>query len=182
MRTTWMAGAILLGAAGGVTNAAAQAVGQADVQIQSLTVNFTPTVAGRVKPIPRPISPVMPPSRFAPAAAAPAGGSLVAQVVVFSNNDDDAQNVKLNIFLPPETHVLALPPGCTAPVSNNGSTGVSNAFVHCTLGVMTVNASRSVTLTISRPPSFVVPRVGVFAWSDTPDPNTGNNHAEAVAP
>lgn len=174
---------VMLIAAGGslAIRAEAQAVGQADVQIQSLTVSFTPTAGGAMKPIQRPASPIGGRPTLQPANPAAAGGSMVANVVVFSNNDDDAQNVKLNIFLPPETHVLALQPGCVSPVTNNGATGVSNAFVTCSLGAMTVNASRSISLTISRPPTYVVPRVGVFAWSETPDPNTGNNHAEAVA-
>jgi hypothetical protein len=162
------------------TQAAGQAVGQADVMIQSLTVVAAapqPTVRGQL-----PGRPSRQPGGTTVPASLPASTALDIQVVVFSYNDDDAQNVKLNIFLPPETHAMSLPAGCVAPVTNNGATGVSNAFVTCSLGAMFVNASRSIGLTISRPPSFVVPRVGVFAWSETPDPNTANNHAEAVAP
>lgn len=178
MRTKSM---VLLATVTGVvsTRAAAQAVGQADVLIQSLSV-----VAAPPQPMARGAIPSRPARQPAGGTVAPlpASTALDIQVVVFSYNDDDAQNVKLNIFLPPETHAVALPAGCAAPVTNNGSTGISNAFVTCTLGAMGVNASRAINLTISRPPSFVVPRVGVFAWSETPDPNTANNHAEAVAP
>ena len=163
------------------TRAAGQAVGQADVMIQSLTVAPARSLPQMRQPIPGRLARQPGGTAVAPAPL-PVGDALDIQVVVFSNNDDDAQNVKLNIFLPPETHAIQLPAGCAAPVTNNGSTGVSNAFVTCMLGAMPVNASRVINLTISRPPSFVVPRVGVFAWSETPDPNTANNHAEAVAP
>jgi len=173
---------IAAGVAAGIQPARAQAVGQADVQIQSFSVTASRPVPVRpVAPIRGAGSAIAPPTTVSPGAALQ-GPSINIQVVVLSNNDDDAQNVRLNIFLPPESHVLAVPAGCQQPPTNNGATGVSNAFVHCAFGAMFVNATRTINLTISRPPSYVVPRVGVFAWSDTPDPNTGNNHAEAVAP
>lgn len=160
------------------TRAAGQAVGQADVLIQSLSVVAAapqPTLRGNL-----PARPVRQPGGTVAPAPLPSSTALDIQVVVFSYWDDDAQNVTLNIFLPPESHAVSMPKGCWAP-TNNGSTGVSNAFVSCSLGSMAVNATQTVLLTISRPPSFVIPRVGVFAWSETPDPNTANNHAEAVA-
>jgi hypothetical protein len=159
--------------------AEAQAVGQADVQIQSLTVTPARSLRAPGRTLPTRIAP---PGGIVGPTPLPASDSLDINVVVFSWNDDDAQNVKLNIFLPPESHVLGMPAECAAPVSNPGATGVSNAFVTCTLGSMAVNAARPVRITIARPVSYVVPRVGVFAWSETPDPNTANNHAEAVAP
>ena len=155
--------------------AEAQAVWQADVQIQSLTVTPGRTLASPTRTLPGRVA--------APAGggrtALPASEALDVQVVVFSNNDDDAQNVRLSIFLPPESHPLSIPAGCSAPPPGGNT---PTASVTCLLGAMGVNASRTVALSISRPPSYVVPRVGVFAWSDTPDPSTLNNHAEAVAP
>lgn len=156
----------------------AQAVGQADVSIQSLTVTASRTPAKIAQALP---GRVMPPSGSVAPTPLPPSAALDVNVVVFSHWDDDAQNVKLLIFLPPESRVLGMPAECAAPVSNPGSTGISNAFVTCTLGSMAVNATRPVRISITRPVSYVVPRVGVFAWSETPDPNTSNNHAVTVA-
>ena len=177
MKTTMTATLVLLATA--AAPAAAQAVGQADVQIQSLSVTAArvrPTLAPAPRGGPRPIGAPAPAPTIGPADA------LSIQVVVLSNNDDDAQNVQLNIFLPPESRVLSLPAGCAAFPVNSMPSGAVSAFVTCGLGALYVNATRAVGLTITRPPSYVAPRVGVFAWSETPDPNTGNNHDEKVAP
>ena len=120
----------------------------------------------------------MPRSLFGRAALILIVPIIAIQVVVFSYNDDDAQNVRLNIFFPPETHVVSMPKNCTVPVTG----GTTNPFASCALGTFFVNAQQTVVLTISMPPSYVAPRVGVFAWSETPDPSTANNHAEQVAP
>lgn len=176
MRAPWMAIGLLAGGAGA---AAAQAVGQADVQIQSMVVSATrtpPTIAPATKAGARL------PGTASAHPTLPASGALAVQVVVLSNNDDDAQNVQVNIFLPPESKVLSLQNGCAAWPANSMATGAVSAFVSCGLGYFAVNQTKTVSLTITRPPSYVVPRVGVFAWSETPDPNTANNHDEKVAP
>lgn len=162
MKTTMTATLVLLATA--AAPAAAQAVGQADVQIQSLSVTAArvrPTLAPAPRGGPRPIGAPAPAPTIGPA---------------------DAQNVQLNIFLPPESRVLSLPAGCAAFPVNSMPSGAVSAFVTCGLGALYVNATRAVGLTITRPPSYVAPRVGVFAWSEAPDPNTGNNHDEKVAP
>jgi hypothetical protein len=169
---------LILAALGGLCTAravAAQAVGQADVLIQSLTVNRTRGLPTLAQPGPRG---TLPGPRGVPAPGPIATGGLAIQVVVFSYWDDDAQNVRVNVFFPPETSVISMPPNCAVPATG----GSTNPFASCTLGTLGVNASQTVNITITMPPSYVVPRVGVFAWAETPDPNTANNHAEQVAP
>ena len=163
----------------GIWNAplAAQAVGQADVMIQSLTVDRTRSRPTLPATISRPPTTDIRPAPTTPALAIAAAG-LAIQVVVFSHNDDDAQNVRLNVFFPPETHVISMPPNCTVPTTG----GTTNPFASCTIGTLAVQGSQTVNLTISMPPSHVVPRVGAFAWAETPDPSTANNHAVQVAP
>lgn len=161
------------------TNASAQAVWQADVQIQSLVVTAPRTSLKTTRPVtqPRIVAPV-------PGATLPQplpSDALEISVVVLSNNDDDARNAKLLVFLPPESRAIAMPPSCAAPPPPGVGAPSNNAYVSCSLGDMGVNATQTVRVTIARPPSHVVPRVGVFAYSDSPDPNTGNNHAETVA-
>lgn len=163
----------------GFTDASAQAVWQADVQIQSLTATAARTPLKTLRPAiqPRTGAPVL-------GAAVPqplTSDALDVSVVVFSNNDDDARNAKLLVFLPPESRVIAMPPSCVAPPPPGVGAPSNNAYVTCTLGDMAVNASQTVRVTIARPPSHVVPRVGAFAYSDSPDPNTTNNHAETIA-
>ncbi|MGE0551855.1 MAG: hypothetical protein AB7R55_00365 [Gemmatimonadales bacterium] len=89
--------------------ASAQAVSQADVQIQALTV------ARRASP-----SGVATATRAVPRARGSTGATLApvdaidVTVTVFSNNDDDAQAVQLRIFLPPESRPL-IDPGRPRP-------------------------------------------------------------------
>ena len=170
-----LAAAVLIG----IWNAplGAQAVGQADVMIQSLTVSRTRSRPTIQAPISRPPTPDLSPVRPAPTLAVPDAG-LAIQVTVFSHNDDDAQNVRLNVFFPPETHVISLPSNCSVPTTG----GTTNPFASCTIGTLAVQGSQTVNLTISMPPSHVVPRVGAFAWAETPDPSTANNHAVQIAP
>ena len=159
-----LAAAALL-AAGFPRALSAQAVGQADVQIQALSVTWQSSTS-RVGSL---------------TTTRTLTRNLQIGVTVFSNNDDDAQAVRLLIFLPPESQALTLPSSCAAGATN-GTTGTANAYVTCRIGTLPVNGSQTIAITASAPPSYVVPRVGVFAWSDTSDPNTANNHAEAVAP
>jgi hypothetical protein len=161
-----------------VTNASAQAVWQADVKIQSLAVTAARTPLKTPRPViqPRVVAP-------APGATLPQplpSDALEINVVVHSDNDDDARNAKLLVFLPPESRAISMPPSCVAPPPPGVGAPSNNAYVTCTLGDMGVNATQAVRLTIARPPAHVIPRVGVYAYSDSPDPNTGNNHAETV--
>jgi hypothetical protein len=176
MRTEFIYLATALAVLADAPRAAAQAVGQADVMIQSLTVSRMrprPTMPATLPRVPAPELPVATPTPVTLAAA-----GLAIQVTVFSHNDDDAQNVRLNVFFPPETHVTSMPANCTVPTTG----GTTNPFATCTVGTLAVQGSQTVAITISMPPSHVVPRVGAFAWAETPDPSTANNHAVQIAP
>jgi Domain of unknown function DUF11 len=160
-------------------NAFAQAVWQADVQIQSFTVTAASGMIKIPRPVPLPRTGIPGPGPNAPPPIP--SNALDVNVTVLSNNDDDARNVKLLVFLPPESRVITMPASCVASQLSGPNLPTNAASVTCPLGDLTVNATQSVRITIARPPSHVVPRVGVFAYSDSPDPNTGNNHAEVVA-
>ena len=162
--------------------ALAQAVGQADVQIQSLSVVKRLVIGNQpIRPVAVKTLSTTPTRNAQLPNQIPATDQLDIQVVVFSNNDDDARNVRLHVIFPPETRILAAPSNCVGGPGGIGGPGTVNAYAICSIGTLTVGASQMVRLSISLPPSYVVPRVGVFAWSDTSDPNSANNHAEQVA-
>jgi hypothetical protein len=72
----------------GCTDACAQAVWQADVQIQTLTVT---AARGSIRPVrPAPLPRVAPPDPVASLPTAIPSDALDINVTVFSNNDDDA--------------------------------------------------------------------------------------------
>jgi hypothetical protein len=56
------------------------------------------------------------------------------------------------------------------------------AAVTCSLGGIADRGYREVGLTISRPAEGSPRRLGVFAYSATPDPVPSNNYAERVVP
>jgi len=160
-------------------SARAQAVAQADVVLQTMSVVRRPAKVLPVRPTRPPLGDPRTPALTPVPAPAPAPTDIDVQVTVFSYHDDDAHGAMLRVFLPPETQATAMSAGCTA----GGIAGSPiHAYVTCSLGQMAVNATRVIMLTFSAPPSHVVARVGAFAWSDTSDPNTGNNYMERVAP
>ncbi|MFN0181486.1 MAG: hypothetical protein ACKVZ0_21970 [Gemmatimonadales bacterium] len=140
-------------------DAAAQARAQADVQIQTFNVTV-----GRSRNVTR-----VPPSVF-------------VDLTVLSNNDDDAANARVQVFLPPESGILSVPPGCTPSTAGTGANGTYHAFLTCDLGSLPVNGSRTIQFAVSMPPSYIPKRYGVFAYSETPDPLTANNYAERSLP
>jgi hypothetical protein len=103
-------------------------------------------------------------------------------LTVFSNNDDDANGAKVQVFLPPETAILTVPRGCTAVGAGTGLVGPYHAFLSCDLGSIFVNGSRTIQFTVTEAPSYIAKRYGAFAYSETPDPFTGNNYAERTLP
>jgi hypothetical protein len=175
-RTLLFMGAVTAATLTSAPRATAQAVGQADVLIQSLSVTRTRSRPAVVEPVSKLPSPTLQGGTAGLATIAASG--LAIQVTVFSHWDDDAQNVRLNVFFPPETHVISMPANCSVPKT----AGTFNAFASCMVGTLAVQGSQTLNLTISMPPAHVIPRVGVFAWAETPDPNTTNNHAQQVAP
>ena len=107
---------------------------------------------------------------------------MAIDLTVFSNNDDDAAASKVQVFLPPETGVLTVTAGCTAVGAGAGVNETYHAYLSCDLGSIPVNGSRTLQFTVSAAPSYITKRYGVFAYSETPDPFTGNNYAERTLP
>ncbi len=138
--------------------ARAQARVQADVQIQAFNVQLSRTRSSRVP------------------------ASVTIDLTVFSNNDDDANGARVQVFLPPESGILSVPAGCKTSTGGTGANGTYHAFLICDLGDLPVNGSRNVQFAVSVPPSYIPKRYGVFAYSETPDPFTGNNFAERTLP
>jgi len=106
-------------------------------------------------------------------------GALSVQVTVLSDRDDTANNVRLEVFLPVRTGSLRMAGGCQASPS---AMATLRARVSCALGDLQPGQARTVWLTTSLPPQGVARRVGVIAFSDTPDPVPGNNYGERVIP
>lgn len=105
-------------------------------------------------------------------------GSITMHVMVTAERDN-ARAVRLEIMLPVGVGVLAMPPGCRsspAPVMSLA------ARVTCTLGDLHQRDMRTISVTTTDRPGVRRPlRFAAFAFSDTPDPQPGNNFAERDA-
>ena len=108
--------------------------------------------------------------------------SVTIDLTVFSNNDDDANGTQVQVSLPPESGILSVPAGCKPSPAGTGANGTYHAFLTCDLGSLPVNGSRNIQFAMSVPPSYIPKRYGVFTYSETPDPFTGNNYAERTLP
>lgn len=107
--------------------------------------------------------------------------AISARIVVYAENDDDARDARLLILLPVGVGVERLGAGCAA--SAGPSTVPSwRAIVACDLGSIADHGYREVQITTTLPQAGMDSRMGVFAYSATPDPNPGNNYAERVVP
>lgn len=161
--------------------AAAQARAQADVQIQAFNVQLRPAAA-RPVPITKTTAGASIGGQVSAPTLAPSSSVVAIDVTVFSNNDDDAGRTRVLIFLPPESGILNVPAGCQPSPGGTGVNGTYHAFLSCDLGDLPVNGSRTISFTTSVPPAYIPKRYGVFAYSNTPDPGTGNNYAERTLP
>lgn len=105
-------------------------------------------------------------------------GSITMHVTVTAERDD-ARAVRLEIMLPVGVGMLAMPPACRsspAPVMSLA------ARVTCTLGDLHRRDVRTISITTTDRPGARQPlRFAAFAFSDTPDPQPGNNFAERDA-
>ena len=106
---------------------------------------------------------------------------ISVRVVVYSEHDDEARDVRLLILLPVGVGIQRLARGCAGSVSPVTRQSL-RATVTCELGSMTDRKFHEVNLTTTLPPDGTHRRLGVFAYSGTPDPIPGNNYAERVIP
>jgi hypothetical protein len=107
--------------------------------------------------------------------------ALSVRVVVYTEHDDEARDVRLLVLLPVGSGIQRLVDGCTAS-SGPPMVPALRATVTCELGSLADRAFHEVVLTISRPTDGRPTRLGVFAYSGTPDPRPANNFAERVLP
>jgi hypothetical protein len=106
---------------------------------------------------------------------------LTVRVLVYTEHDDEARDTRLVILLPVGVGVQRLGEGCTASAGPSMVPAL-RASVTCELGTIADRGYYEVLLAITRPSAGVPTRLGVFAYSGTPDPRPGNNYAERVLP
>lgn len=99
------------------------------------------------------------------------------RVVVYTEHDDDAKDARLVILLPVGVGIDRLGTGCAASAGPSMVPSL-RATVACELGHIADGGFREVLLTTTLPPPGLPRRLGVFAYSSTPDPVPGNNYAE----
>jgi hypothetical protein len=106
---------------------------------------------------------------------------LSVRVLVYTEHDDEARDARLVVLLPVGVGVQRLGAGCTAS-AGPPMVPALRASVTCELGTIADRGYHEVLLAITQPPPGVPTRLGVFAYSGTPDPRPGNNYAERVLP
>jgi hypothetical protein len=107
--------------------------------------------------------------------------NLSVRVVIYSENNDEARDARVVILLPVAVGVERLAPGCSA-APGPAMVPSLRATVACELGAIADRGYREVLLATSLPPDQSQRRLGVFAYSATPDPKPGNNYAERIIP
>ena len=110
-----------------------------------------------------------------------ARSGISVRVVVFTEHDDEARDARLLILLPVGVGVQRLVAGCTASASPSMMPSL-RATVTCELGSIADGGFHEVLIGITAPSSPTPTRLGVFAYSATPDPRPGNNYAERILP
>ena len=106
---------------------------------------------------------------------------LSVRVLVYTEHDDAARDTRLVILLPVGVGIKRLSAGCIASAGPSMVPAL-RASVTCELGTIADRGYSEVLLLITRPTEGVPTRLGVFAYSGTPDPRPGNNYAERVLP
>jgi hypothetical protein len=106
---------------------------------------------------------------------------LSVRVVVYTEHDDEARDARLLILLPVGVGVEHLATGCSAAAGPPGVPAL-RATISCQLGGIVDRGFREVLLSTTLPPDASPRRLGVFAYSATPDPVPRNNYAERTLP
>ena len=106
---------------------------------------------------------------------------MSVRIVIYTEHDDEAKDARLLILLPVGVGVDRLSPGCSAPAGPPGVPSL-RATVACELGAIGDRGFREVFVFTTLPPDATHRRIGVFAYSATPDPVPGNNYAERTIP
>lgn len=110
-----------------------------------------------------------------------ARSGLSVRVVVYTEQNDEARDARLLILLPVGAGLQKMGAGCTASTAPSMMPSL-RATVTCELGSIADRGFHEVFVAITPPSSGNPSRLGVFAYSATPDPRPGNNYAERVLP
>ena len=110
-----------------------------------------------------------------------ARSGISVRVVVYTEHNDEARDARLLILLPVGAGIQRLVAGCTAATGPPTMPSL-RATVICELGSIADRGFHEVLLAITAPPAATPTRLGVFAYSATPDPQPGNNYAERILP
>ena len=110
-----------------------------------------------------------------------ARSGLSVRVVIYTEHNDEARDARLLILLPVGAGLQKVGAGCTASTPPSMMPSL-RATVTCELGSIADRGFHEVLVAITPPSSGGQSRLGVFAYSATPDPRPGNNYAERVLP
>ena len=110
-----------------------------------------------------------------------ARAGINVRVVVYTEHDDEARGARLLILLPVGAAIQRMVAGCTTSAAPSMTPSL-RATVTCELGSIADRGFHEVVVAITPPSSGTPSRLGVFAYSDTPDPRPGNNYAERILP
>lgn len=110
-----------------------------------------------------------------------ARSGISVRVVVYTEHDDEARDTRLLILLPVGAGIQKMVAGCTASAAPSMMPSL-RATVTCELGSIADRGFHEVLVAITPPSNATQSRLGVFAYSATPDPRPGNNYAERVLP
>ena len=110
-----------------------------------------------------------------------ARSGISVRVVVYTEHDDEARDTRLLILLPVGAGVQKMVAGCSASAAPSMMPSL-RATVTCELGSIANRGFHEVLVSIAPPSNASQSRLGVFAYSATPDPRPGNNYAERLLP
>jgi hypothetical protein len=147
----------------------AQARWQADVSVSSVTI----TPAG-LKKVSRPGDNINVPQQKVVQAA---DDNLKCTITLHNENDDDAWGTMLVVVLPVEVSVISMPANATVDKSVTATQTFAGNIIF-NIGHMAVQQNVTVEFTFSK--SKYGNKVGVYAYSDSPDPNPANNYKDAT--
>ena len=108
------------------------------------------------------------------------GNSWYCIAQIHNHWDDDARETKATILLPVAVRYIAASTsvsGGTCLVNQYTGGNGSSSYVTCELGQLGVNQLEKIKVVTTLPPASITRReCGVFAWSETPDPDRSNNY------
>jgi hypothetical protein len=106
-------------------------------------------------------------------------GRITAKITVKNNDDRDARHTILLVLLPVEVKTISFPKNCWVLNTTVPAPTPWAGCLQCRLG--TLEGNKEITIAVTTTRSAHSNRFGVFAYSETADPNPGNNYKEETA-